>query len=461
MAEPIFQDHSGKRWLRVKMIMFILFLLLYTIMLTYIFNAYQKKLFPIVHVLVQNVLIGLRNVLTVYLVSTILIGFIRFLLLLFFSYRQKRRKKVQRKYGERMGLSTFLPTVTVIVPVYNEEVVIEKTITSILKSNYPITEILVVDDGSTDNTASVVEDTFYYYHRVRLIRKRNGGKSSALNLGFKRARGEIVITIDADTLLAKETISHLVSSFRDPEVAAVSGNCKIGNIRNLLTLWQHIEYVTANNLERRACEELNIITVVPGSNSAWRKSAVKEVGYYDTDTLAEDTDMTIKILNKGYKIIYDDRAISYEECPEKVRAFIKQRFRWSYGILQCTWKHKGNILRSSNKILKYFAASMIFSYLLYLTSPLIDILFIIALCTGSKSVYLFFLLFYATDLLAPAYALKMEEESMKPLLWVFVQRFAYRYLIAYVTWKTVLTALKGGTVGWGKLKRSGTNTFSS
>src|SRR5699024_7340159 len=116
----------------------------------------------------------------------------------------------------------------------------------------------------------------------------------------------------------------------------------------------------------------------------------------------EDTDLTIKILNQGYKIIYDDRAISYEECPEKMGDFIKQRFRWSYGILQCAWKHKRSILKSKNKILKYFSASMMFSYLLYLTSPLVDVIFVIALINGNKMVYLFALLFYLSDILAPA-----------------------------------------------------------
>lgn len=459
MVEPVFQDRTGKRWRKLKFFFFTILLLVYTIILIYILNIYQDDVYRFVHFVVSNLLIGLRHILIVYLMSAIIIGAVRLFILLIFSHRQTRKRKIQRKYAESMGLSKYNPTVTVIIPVYNEEVVIKKTVSAILQSSYPLQEILVIDDGSTDDTATVVEKEFYFSDKVKVIRKENGGKSSALNLGFRKAMGEIIITIDADTVFTKQTISSLIAHFRDPKVAAVSGNCRIGNIFNQLTLWQHIEYVTANNLERRACEELNIITVVPGSNSAWRKKAVVEVGYYDTDTLAEDTDVTIKILNKGYTIIYDDQAISYEECPEDVGAFLKQRFRWSYGILQCTWKHRWNILKSENKVLKYFSASMLFSYLLYLTSPLIDIIFLIALLTGSKTILLFVLLFYLSDMLAPAYALKVEGVSLKPLLFIFVQRLAYRYLIAYVTWKTVVTALKGGNVGWGKLKRSGNNTF--
>ena len=354
----------------------------------------------------------------------------------------------------------YTPKVSVIIPVYNEEVIINRTIEALLKCNYPITEILIIDDGSTDQTASIIKKLYSHTPKIKLLQKVNGGKASALNLGFQNALGEIIITIDADTIFHPDTISYLVENFSDSRVAAVTGNCKIGNIKNQLTVWQHIEYVTAQNLDKRALEELGCITVVSGSNSAWRKSVVKQLGYYHNDTLAEDTELTITILNAGHKIIYDDRAISYEESPETLKEFLKQRYRWSYGVLQTAWKHKAPIFSSPNKALKYFAVpSLLFSYLLFLTAPIIDFLFIIALLSGTTSIYLFALLFYLTDALNSFLAFKIAKEKMKPLIWIFLQRLGYRYLLGYVTWKALLSALRGDHVGWDKLKRSGNNDY--
>ena len=354
----------------------------------------------------------------------------------------------------------YRPRVTIIVPVYNEEVIIQRTINALLKSNYALTEILIIDDGSTDQTASIVKESYYKNKKVKLIQKENGGKASALNIGFQQAKGEIVITIDADSIFHPDSISYLVENFSDPQVAAVTGNCKIGNIKNQLTLWQHIEYVTAQNLEKRAFEELDCITVVSGSNSAWRKSVVEQLGFFHQDTLAEDSELTIRILNAGYRIIFDDRALSFEECPETLKDFLKQRYRWSYGVLQTGYKHRKAIFSSPNKKLKYFAVpSLAFSYLLFLTSPIIDILFIIALLSGTTSIYLFTLLFYLTDALNSIVAFKIGKEKMKPLIWLFFQRLGYRYFLGYTTWKAVISALRGDRVGWGKLKRSGNNEY--
>ncbi|MEO4054417.1 glycosyltransferase family 2 protein [Solibacillus sp. CAU 1738] len=378
------------------------------------------------------------------------------LIIFYFAIKHYRRPQITHNLNN--NYPEYKPTVTVLVPIYNEAIVINKTIEAILQSDYPITEILVIDDGSTDATTDIVQKNYGNNKLVKLISKKNSGKSNSLNIGIKNAIGEIIVTIDADTVFHRSTITHLVSHFSDPDVGAVSGNCKVGNIINQLTLWQHIEFVTSNNLEKRAFDVLQCITVVPGSNSAWRKRVVQNIGYYHYDILAEDAELTIRILNADYKVMYEDRAISYEESPETFKSFIKQRVRWSYGILQVAWKHRWNIAHSSNKTLKYFAIpSMLFSYLLFLTSPLIDVIFIASLIEGTKSIYLFALLFYVTDFLNSFVAFKLGKENMKPLLWIFIQRQVYRYLLAYVTWKAVLMALKGVHVGWNKLNRSGNN----
>lgn len=458
----IFEDAKGKRWIKIKILFLISLLMLLAALSIHALNLYKIIDLPIIKTLTTNFFNVMKKMFIYYLFITTILGFFRMFILYFFCFRQLWRKKLlsEHRHINKDLFNQYRPRVTVIVPVYNEEIVISRTIKSLLKSDYPLAEILIIDDGSTDQTGAIILKEFAKERKVKLIEKINGGKSSALNLGLKRAIGEIIITIDADTVFHKSTISYLVESFSDPRVAAVSGNCKIGNKINYLTLWQHIEYVTSNNLDKRALEELNCITVVPGSNSAWRKSAMEEVGFYHNDTLAEDSELTLRILNAGYKINFDDRAVSYEECPETIKGFIKQRDRWSYGILQVAWKHKKNILTSSNKNLKYFAIpSLLFSYLLLLTAPLIDIIFIVALLTGTTSVYFFALLFYLTDFLNSFIAFRIGKEKMKPLIWIFVQRLGYRYLLAYVTWKAVIRALKGNRVGWRKLSRSGNNSF--
>ncbi|RUL48689.1 glycosyltransferase [Lysinibacillus antri] len=460
----IFDDPTGLRWKRIKLISLSFLLITLLIFILYWLNLYGIISTPLLY---KGIVTTYKIILTsyiLYLFLTIIVGFVRMFVLFYFAFRQKRRKQIIQQFKKihQLYLLPFRPSVSVIVPVYNEAVVITKTIDSILQSNYPVKEIIIVDDGSTDETVSIIQQKFKRNPKVKLLQKENGGKASALNLGIRQAKGKIVITIDADTMFTKTTIAHLAKNFSDPQVAAVSGNCKIGNRINPLTIWQHIEYVTANNLDKRSFEEINAITVVPGSNSAWRKSVIEEVGYYHHDTLAEDTELTLRILQAGYKIVYEHDAMSYEECPHKVKDFLKQRNRWSYGVLQTAWKHRKNILQSKNKALKYFAIpSLAFSYLLILTSPIIDILFIISIFSGPRLIFLFTLLFYVADFMNSFIAFFLEKESKKPLVWVFVQRFAYRYLLAYVTWKSIIQALKGNRVGWNKMKRTGTNEFKS
>lgn len=458
----IFEDNTGQRWFKIKLFLSVVLLVFLIALSLYGLNLYKIIHFPLINVIAINFANITKNVFISYLFITIVLGFLRMLIIFYFCFRQHRRKKVEREYisANKTYMEFYKPPVTIIIPVYNEEVIIRRTINALLKSKYSLTEILIIDDGSTDHTASIIKEFYSHNPTVKLLQTANNGKASALNLGFQNALGEIVITIDADTVFQPETISYLVQNFSNPRVAAVTGYCKIGNIKNQLTMWQHIEYVTAQNLDKRALEELGCITVVSGSNSAWRRTVVEQLGYYHKDTLAEDSELTIRILNAGHKIIYEDRANSYEESPETVRGFLKQRYRWSYGVLQTAWKHKKSIFSSPNKTLKYFAVpSLLFSYLLFLTSPIIDFLFIIALLSGTTSIYLFTLLFYLTDTLNSFVAFKVGNEKMRPLIWIFFQRLGYRYLLGYVTWKAVISALRGDRVDWSKLERSGNNKY--
>jgi cellulose synthase/poly-beta-1,6-N-acetylglucosamine synthase-like glycosyltransferase len=277
-------------------------------------------------------------------------------------------------------------------------------------------------------------------------------------MGVRKAKGEIVIAIDADTIISSEAISYFVRHFADEKVSAVSGNVRVGNKRNVLTLWQHIEYVTGFNMEKRTFDKLNCVTVVPGAIGAWRKKNIEELGYFTSDTLAEDTDMTLSIQRQGHKVIIDEQALGYTEAPEKVKDFLKQRFRWTFGTLQCFWKHKNALGRGKNKSLGFVALPnmLVFQFIVPLFAPLLDILIILGILAGEwKKSLLVFSCYFITDFLAGLFAFRLEKLSIKPLFILLPQRIIYRYLLLYVSWKSLFTALKGNRVGWNKIDREG------
>jgi peptidoglycan-N-acetylglucosamine deacetylase len=381
------------------------------------------------------------------------LGIFRFFFLIYFSSMQNRKSK-----AKSVASVIYQPFVSVVIAAFNEEKVINKTIQSILGSCYPNFEVLIVDDGSEDNTLSVVRAAFHGNPKVHLIQKENGGKASAINRGFSEACGEIVIALDADTIIDSNAISLLVRHFKNDNIAAVSGNVKVGNRRKLLTVWQHIEYVTGFNLERRAFDELNCITVVPGAIGAWRKKYVEEVGYFSENTLAEDTDLTLTLLQKGYRIVYEKDAYAYTESPEDVKSLLKQRYRWSYGTLQCLWKHRNALFNPQHRALGFIALPNMwfFQYIFQTISPLADILMVAGIFGSHPLKVLgFYLLFLIIDLLASLFAFRIEKESMRPLIWLFLQRFIYRQLMTYVVIKSIFSSIRGVTVGWNKLKRTG------
>ena len=346
--------------------------------------------------------------------------------------------------------------ITVIVPAYNEGNVICRTIHSVLDGDYPNVRVIMVDDGSTDGTYAAVHKVFGSNPNVMLIRKENGGKASALNLGIASAETEVVVCVDADTLFARDTISKMVRHFCDPNVGAVAGNVKVGNRQNPLTVWQSLEYITSQNFDRRAYAALNAVTVVPGAVGAWRKSVVEEVGGYDTDTLAEDTDVTFKIRLLGYGIVAENDALAFTEAPDSVHALAKQRFRWSFGTLQCLWKHRSAMFKPKNGAFGMLVMPAMWVYNIFLQafSPIIDIAVVLALLGhGLLMVSVYYAAFFVIDFLGSALALALDHEDFKQLIWLFWQRFFYRQFMYYVIIKSLLAALRGGTVGWGKLNR--------
>ena len=371
-------------------------------------------------------------------------------------------------------VDNFAPSVSVIIPAYNEEKVIYQTIHSLLDSDYANFTIVVVDDGSSDNTAQRVRESFRGNPRVRLFTKANGGKSQALNYGIAQSQADIVVTLDADTLFRRDTVRQLVRHFTDPQVAAVAGNAKVGNRINLLTNWQALEYITSQNLDRRAFALLNCISVVPGAVGAWRRELIMCAGGFADETLAEDADLTLAILRLGYTIAYAEDAIAFTEAPDTVRGFVKQRFRWMYGTLQAAWKHIDTLFRPRYGVLGMLAIPNVFVFqiLFPLVSPVMDLLMLWSLLIAAwqryqhpldytadtlQRVLFYYALFFTLDLLAAFVAFLLDrKEDWSLLIWLVFQRFLYRQLMYYVAIKSTLTAIRGTLVGWGKLERKAT-----
>ena len=241
----------------------------------------------------------------------------------------------------------FRPFVSVIIPCFNEEATIANCLRSVLASNYKSFEIIVVNDGSSDRTSLVVREFSRNYSTINLFEKENGGKAQALNFGIDRARGEIIVCIDADSALKADTLAKLIRWFADKKVGAVSGNVKVANKKSFLGLHQAGEYISGLNLQRRSFEILNALQIIPGAVGAFRKNVMDEVGGYSLDTKVEDMDLTIAIQKAGYKVVYEPKAIAYTETPESIRNFIRQRHRWTYGSFRVIKKYK-NLVFSRN-----------------------------------------------------------------------------------------------------------------
>ncbi len=348
----------------------------------------------------------------------------------------------------------WFPPVTVLVPAYNEAVGIERAVRALVASDYPDLEVVVIDDGSTDGTGDLVEALGL--PNVRLVRQPNGGKAAALATGTRRASHDILVMLDGDTVFETDTIRHLVQPLRDPRVGAVSGNTKVGNRSGLLGRWQHLEYVSGFNLDRRLLDLLGSITTVPGAAGAFRRQALEAAGGLSTDTLAEDTDITMAVLRAGYTVVHEERARAWTEAPSTVTDLWRQRWRWGYGTLQCVWKHRGSV-REKGALgrvgLPYIIA---FQTLLPLAAPVIDVFAVHGLLTGEgERVAVVWLVYVGLSVATAAYALHLDKENLGPLWSLPLQQLFYRQLIYLVVIQSLVSAASGLHLPWHKLERTG------
>jgi cellulose synthase/poly-beta-1,6-N-acetylglucosamine synthase-like glycosyltransferase/peptidoglycan/xylan/chitin deacetylase (PgdA/CDA1 family)/spore germination protein YaaH len=384
------------------------------------------------------------------------------------------------RFRKRKDFSTpdYQPRVAVLIPAYNEEKVIARTVRSVLMSNYKNIRIIVIDDGSKDATSQVVIDTYAKEiadGRVTLLTKENGGKAEALNYALTVTDEEIYVGIDADGVVAHDAITRLVPHFANPHIGAVAGNAKVGNRVNLWTRWQALEYITSQNFERRALDLFDVVMVVPGAIGAWRTAAVQAGGGYHPDTVAEDADLTMNLLEQGYAVIYEDQVLAFTEAPVNANGLARQRFRWSFGILQAVFKHKAAIRNRRAMGLFALPNIVIFQILLPLVSPLIDLMFVAGVVhyfidkhfhpetTSTNDLYkllTFFLAFLVIDFAASglAFLLERKHPASKGDAWllvhIWVQRFTYRQLFSWVLFRTVKRAFDGKSFSWDKLERT-------
>jgi cellulose synthase/poly-beta-1,6-N-acetylglucosamine synthase-like glycosyltransferase len=374
---------------------------------------------------------------------------------------------LRRQHPSR--LSDPPTTVTIAIPAFNEELVIVDGVAAALASDYPNIRVIVVDDGSTDGTADSVEQAFRHDPRVRLIRQKNGGKCSALNAAYAEIETEVVVAVDADTLLHPKAVRRLMGHFADPYVGAIAGNVKVGNRCGLLARLQALEYITAQNIDRRAAERLNAMLVVPGAIGAWRVEAVRKVGFYSPDTITEDADLTVAILRAGYRIVFEERSYSITDAPETLSGFMKQRLRWSFGMMQIAWKHRRAAKTARGVGLVSIPDLWLTGIVLGLLAPLADAVFVsvlikaagnlargLPLTSGDLSLVMIsgWVMLPILDFILALFAFRFERrENLSLLFLVPLQRLIYRPLLYITVYRAVGHALAGRIAAWGKLIR--------
>lgn len=363
----------------------------------------------------------------------------------------------------QMGEPIKYPLVTIIIPCYNEEVVIQTAILSATKVHYPNLEILVIDDGSTDNTLQKSLEISQNHKNVRVVNKPNGGKADALNWGLREAYGEYVLCVDADSILDSKALMYSVPYLEnDPTIAAVAGSVLIGNSKsNMLTRFQHLEYIIGLNFYKTAQSYLGIVTIVPGPIGLFRRKTVIDAGAYTTDTFAEDCDLTIRLLMNGYQIKYRPEMKAYTEAPESIQALFTQRYRWSRGVIQAIVKNAHHLkskktnFRNQIILLQMIGDSIVIP----LTNYVFSMGTIIYALQSQEFIQGFFGPFFlglvTLDVLLTLFSSFDNSNILSLSGLTFLNRMTYGLAMEIVRFFAMLDELIGVPMKWGFLKRKG------
>jgi biofilm PGA synthesis N-glycosyltransferase PgaC len=381
----------------------------------------------------------------------------RYMLLLWLGYLHH----VESVIAERdESLGEFHPPVSILVPAYNEGITIEPAVRALLRMDYPAYEIIVLDDGSTD----------YPYERalafegqwggasVRVIRKSNSGKAATLNYGIQIARHQFILCMDGDSTLTEDTLKHALPHFRNPDVAAVAGNVKVINRRGLWARVQALEYIEGLNMARRAQGFMRAVNIIPGPVGVFRRDVMLQLGGYEYDTFAEDADFTLKILAAGWRIVYEDRAIAWTEAPESLITLIKQRYRWTRGILQALRKRKRVFIHPQNAMTWLSVLMMTFESLVWPALNIFGTLFFVAmaLAFGAGSYLLaWWVLLTLLDVAAALHTVVMEGEDLSLVPMAIFYRLVFVLMIDVTKLFATVEEFMNVQMTWGKLERLG------
>jgi poly-beta-1,6-N-acetyl-D-glucosamine synthase len=390
-----------------------------------------------------------------FLLAFLILLVVRYVVLLWLSYLHLLGARREE------GGSAVDSPVSIIVPAYNEGPVIEAAVRSLLELDWPAFEIIVVDDGSDDDTyerACALEGR-HGAATVRVIRKQNAGKASALNTGLSAASSPFVLCMDADSRLDRGTVRAAMRHFTDARVGAVAGNVKVVNRGTLWTRLQALEYIQGLNLPRRAQGFLRVVNIIPGPIGVFRREALAQVGGYDTDTFAEDADITIKLLGAGWQTVYEERAIARTEAPETVHDLLKQRYRWTRGILQALRKRSEWLAspRGDTAVWVSLQALLFEAIVWPVVNVVGNLLFAIAaLSLGAASMVLhWWLLLTMLDLAAALHTVAMEEEDITLVPLAVPYRFFFITLIDVSKMMATVEEMMRVPMTWGKLERAG------
>jgi len=388
------------------------------------------------------------------LIIFLVILFLRYFALLWFSYLGHAERNI-------LGVREIreLPPISVLVPAYNEGQVLERALTSLMQLDYPEYEVLVIDDGSTDDTLEIAAQ--WEGQRgpglFRVITKPNGGKASSLNAGIAHSLHPLILCMDADSYLEPRTLLMAARHFSDPNVGAVAGNVKVENRGTIVTRLQALEYIEGLNMPRRAQGFIAAVNIVPGPVGMFRREALEEVGGYDTDTFAEDADLTLKMMAAGWRVEYEDQAIAWSEAPETWRDLTQQRYRWTRGILQALRKRKGIFLRPFPDFPLWISTVQLgFEALVWPVMNVFAHLFfaIVAVLFGAGELILYWMvLLTLLDLVAALVTVSMEEESLSLVPMAVIYRFIFILFLDVVKMFATLEELFRLDMGWGKLER--------
>lgn len=385
----------------------------------------------------------------------IVLGLLRIAMLLWFSHRWTQ---TFRAVPDRAA--PYLEPVTVIIPAYNEEVGIAAAVLSIANSDYPDVRIIVVDDGSSDRTSEIV--TLLRMPNVQLIRQENAGKPAALNRGIAAATTELVVLVDGDTIFDPNTVRDVVQPFRDKAVGAVAGNPKVGNRKKIITRMQHVEYTIASEIERRMYSIFGVSPCVPGAIGAFRRAALVDIGGLSRDTLAEDSDLTVELARRGWIVEYVPTARAWTEAPSTWKGLLRQRRRWSYGVLQVIAKHRRALLEKGpgGRLARLvFPYQLCTSYALAVFAPAIDLLLLHDLVFEPESRPATLAVWAALNLVnsgVSLYAMRLDGERFRSVWWVaFAQQLVYRQVLYIAALRSIAAAVVGVRLPWQTPRRVG------